>query len=522
MLLEGVGVHHHPVSTRSALAQRYFDQGLVLAWAFNMGESERSFREAARRDPQCAMCYWGIALALGPTINSDMDARAQREAYQALATAQSLGQRASEPERAYIAALAARYAPRPLEDRGELDRRYARAMGALVQRYPDDTDAAVLYADALMNLHPWDYWGRDGKPRPWTPEIVDILERVLARAPDHPGANHFYIHAMEASPHPEKALPSAERVLSLAPGAGHLVHMAAHIYLRVGRYHDVSVANEKAIEADLAYLRRVKADPAYVVGYVAHNYHFLWFSLTMEGRGKEAKAVASKLAGQVDRSRLRRPRYAILQQFRALPHFTAVRFGCWREILAMPRPAQDISYEIGVWHYARGVAELRLGRAENARRELRQLEQASSRPDLGRYRLKGINPLATNLKISAHLLRGEIALAAGDRAKAVDQFRQATVLEDGLEEDEPPAWPMPTRYYLGAALLAAGDAAAAERMYRQDLRRYPDNGWSLAGLAESLRQQGKLDAAREAGDRFRNAWSRADLPEPDLPGAYRK
>jgi predicted Zn-dependent protease len=522
ILLEGIGAYHHRVSTRSPLAQRYFDQGLVLAWGFNMGEAERSFREAARLDPQCAMCYWGIAYALGPTINSDMDARALREAQRAMLQAQSLARQATQRERAYIAALSTRYAPAPGRDREDLDQRYAEATGRLSARFPDDPDAAVLHADALMNLHPWDYWDADGTPRPWTPQIVDILERVLATAPDHPGANHFYIHALEASPHPEKALPSAERIVTLAPGAGHLVHMAAHIYLRVGRYHDVSVANQKAIEADLAYLARSKADPAYTVGYVAHNYHFLWFSLAMEGRGAEAAAVAAKLAGQVDATRLRLPRHAILQQFRALPYFNAVRFGRWQEMLALPRPAPDSAYELGVWHYARGVAQARLGRNDDARRELGQLERVSSRRELERYRLKGINPLATLLAIASHLLRGEIALAEGNQAMALDQFGRAAAAEDGLEEDEPPAWPLPTRYYLGAGLLASGQAAAAEQVYRADLKRYPENGWSLASLADSLARQGKADAARDAEARFRRAWSHADLAAPELPAAYRK
>ncbi|HEX9180021.1 MAG TPA: hypothetical protein VF859_06485 [Burkholderiales bacterium] len=522
ILLDGIGAYHHPVSTRSPLAQRYFDQGLVLAWGFNMGEAERSFREAARLDSQCAMCYWGIAYALGPTINSDMDARALREAYRAMLTAQSLARHATERERAYIAALATRYAPARQREREDLDRRYAQAMGKLSARYPGDPDAAALYADALMNLHPWDYWDPDGTPRAWTPEIVDILERVLAGAPEHPGANHFYIHVLEASPHPEQALPSAERIVTLAPGAGHLVHMAAHVYLRVGRYHDVSIANQKAIEADLAYLARTKADPAYTVGYVAHNYHFLWFSLTMEGRGAEAAAVAAKLAGQVDGTRLRQPRYAILQQFRALPYFNAVRFGRWQEMLAMPRPRGDSAYQLGVWHYARGVAEARLGRVAGAQQELGELERVSARRDLERYSLKGINPLATLLQIAIHLLRGEIALAEGNKAMALDQFRQAAATEDGLEEDEPPAWPIPARYYLGAGLLAAGQAAEAEQVYRADLKRYPENGWSLAGLTDSLSRQGKVDAARDAEARFRKAWSRADLAGPDLPAAFRR
>lgn len=515
VLLEGVEMHHHPVSTRVPLAQRYFDQGLLLAWAFNMREAERSFREAARLDPGCALCFWGIALALGPTINSDMDRRAAREAQRAMATAQSLAQRASERERAYIAALATRHAPPP-QDRDALDERYAQAMGELSRRYPDDLDAAVLYADALMNLNPWDYWGRDGEARPWTPQIVALLERVLARVPEHPGANHFYIHAMEASPHPERALPSAERVLRLAPGAGHLVHMAAHIYLRLGRYHDVSEANRKAIETDLVYLRRTPVDPAYAVGYLAHNYHFLWFSLTMEGRGAEAMEVAAKLAGQAHEGKLRQPRHAILQQFRALPYFTGVRFGRWQEILNQPAPAPDLFYVLGAWHYARGMAHLRQGRVADARRELRQLEQAASRPQLERYRLKNVNPLPMLLGIAVHLLRGEIALAAGDTASALAQMEKAVALEDSLEEDEPPAWYAPTRHHLGAALLAAGQAAAAEQAYREDLKRYPDNGWSLAGLAHSLRRQGRLADAQDAERRQRNAWSGADVALPDL------
>lgn len=314
-LFEDLGEHHHAISTPVPLAQRYFDQGLILAYAFNHAEAERSFREAARLDPDCAMCYWGAALVLGPNINAPMEQDDVSKAWKALQAAIERSNKASEKEKAYIQALAKRYSEKALDDRSPLDLDYADAMRELVQRYPDDLDAAALFAEALMDLHPWDYWTKEGQTQPWTPEILTVLESVLARHENHPGANHLYIHAVEASPDPERGLASADRLHDLVPGAGHLVHMPAHIYVRLGRYHDASLANQRAIAADDSYLEQVRAQGIYPLAYVPHNHHFLWATATMEGRNRLAIGSARETASRVDRENMGEPGMGALQHY---------------------------------------------------------------------------------------------------------------------------------------------------------------------------------------------------------------
>lgn len=493
------------------MAQRYFDQGLVLAWAFNHAEAVRSFREAARRDPDCAMCYWGEALVLGPNINAGMPEENVSPAYAALQKAQSRASNASEREQAYIHALTARYEEAPPDDRGPLDRAYADAMKEVVDRYPDDVDAQVLYGEALMDTTPWDYWQEDGSAKPVTDTILTAFESAMDEYPQHPGANHLYIHTVEAQ-HPEWGVPAAERLEGLVPGAGHLVHMPSHIYIRVGRYHDGSQANERAIAADEEYVAQCHAQGLYPVAYVPHNYHFLWATATMEGRGERAIAAARSMAAEIDTVQMREPGLGTLQHYWITPLYAQVRFGKWDALLDREKPADDLVYPTAVWHYARAMAFIRTDRLNRAEQELDQLTQRLDHPELKEVTVWDINTTAHIMQVAAKTVAGELAAARGNLDASLRHLREGAELEDDLNYDEPPSWHHPVRQTLGAILLKANRPAEAERVYREDLERFPKNGWSLYGLAESLRAQGKTTAAKTVQARFETAWKHADVP----------
>lgn len=509
-LFAGMGSHHFPISTDVPLAQRYFDQGLILAFGFNHAEAARSFGEALRLDPACAMCAWGVALVLGPNINAKMEAEAVPEAWAALETARVLAEDGPERERAYVAALARRYAEEPGEDRSALDAAYADAMRELARRDPDDLDAAALFAEALMDTTSWDYWTAEGESKPATVEILATLERVLARAPDHPLANHLYIHAVEAA-HPRWAVAAADRLGALVPGAGHLVHMPGHIYIRVGRYHDAVAANQRAIVADDAYVTQCHAQGAYPIGYMPHNHHFLWSAATMEGASALAIAAARHLAEHGDPAMMREPGLGTLQHYWVTPLYADVRFGRWDEILGAPRPPADLLYPTGVWHYARGTALTRRGRLDEAAAELAALGRVADDPGIAAVTIWDINTSEALLRIAAEVLAGELAAARGDLAAAVAHLEAGVRREDALRYDEPPPWHFPVRHVLGAVLLRAGRPADAERVYRDDLAKYPDNGWSLFGLAQSLEAQEKKDEAAKVRAQFIAAWRYADV-----------
>lgn len=509
-LFDNLGPYHHPVSTTSPLAQRYVDQGMVLTFAFNHAEAIRSFREAARLDPRCAMCAWGEALALGPNINAPMDIEAGREAYAALQRAIERAAQASEAERAYIRALAARYVADPQPDRAALDLAYADAMRELSRRYPDDVDAATLFAEALMDTRPWRYWNDDGSPGPIAAELVATLESVLARAPDHPLALHLYIHALEASPDPGRAEAAADRLVRLVPGAGHLVHMPAHIYLRIGRYHDASVVNEQAAAADESYIAQTKAQGLYPADYYPHNIHFLWQAATIEGRSAVSLGAARKLVATVPKEQIKT--FRGLERFLPTPLLALAQFGRWDEILAEPEPAAEFPYHRAMWLYARGLALAETGRLDDADQALKSLESLEHHRDIESLdRATPELPAPRLVRIARHLLAGDIAERRGEADEAVRRFGLAVPIEDRLPYMEPPYWYVPVRQFLGAALLRAGRAKEAEAVYREDLRRHPRNGWSLFGLAESLRAQGATEAAAEAQRQFQEVWSRADV-----------
>lgn len=512
-LFDNLGNHHHPISPKNPLAQRYFNQGLILSYGFNHAEAERSFREAARLAPNCAMCYWGIAFVLGPNINAPMDDAAVPEAFAAVQKALELAPKASKTEQAYIQALAKRYAPKPVEDRTPLDQAYANAMRELSQRYPDDLDAVTLFAEALMDLSPWNYWTKDGQPTTYTNEIVTTLESVMKRNPEHPGANHYYIHAVEASQAPEKALPSAQRLETLVPGAGHLVHMPAHIYWRVGRYHDAARINEHAIRADEVHLvggtRDQNAHSFYALAYYPHNIHFLFAAAQMEGRSELALAAARKLVAKIPDQAYRD--IPALEDFKPMPLFALVRFGKWQEILQEPQPASQLQYATGIWHWARGLAYVREGQLDQAIAQYEQLSKIAQTDAMKELTLASFPKASTLLNIAANVLAGELAGAHGQTNQAIAKLKEAVRIQDSLSYIEPPSWYYSVRQNLGHALLVAGRAKDAEVVYREDLRQYPHNGWSLFGLAQSLRVQGKTKEAQAVQERFVEAWKYADV-----------
>jgi tetratricopeptide (TPR) repeat protein len=507
--LQNLGVHKFVVMTKSERAQLFFNQGINLSYGFNHAEAGRAFRAVARLDPDCAMAYWGQALVLGPNINAPMAPDDEPKAYELVQRAIALKPKASERERAYIDALAQRYSGKPAERKAR-DRAYADAMRTLHERYADDLEAATLFAEALMDLRPWDYWTREGQPYPGTEEIVSLLESVMKRNPEHPGALHFYIHAMEATKNAEKAEAAADTLISLMPGAGHMVHMPAHIFMRMGRYGDASDGNELAIRADEDYIAQCRAQGIYPLGYYPHNIHFLWWAASMEGRSRVSQEAARKTASKIPPEQLRE--LPFLQGFIVVPYHAMVKFGLWDEILNEPKPAQESPFVQGVWHYARGMAFTARRQFAEAARELATLEEALRGESLRKMPASfSANTAQTILRIAPEVLAGEMAAKQGQFEQAIARLDRAVRLEDALIYTEPADWPFPTRHSLGAVLLQAGRPEEAAIVYWEDLRRYPENGWSLFGLMQALQAQGKNDEATLVEERFQKAWARADV-----------
>jgi tetratricopeptide (TPR) repeat protein len=516
-LYDNLGEHHCAITTDVPLAQRYFDQGLRLYYAFNHAEAIRAFEQAARLDPECAMCYWGIALAYGPNINAAMDSAAGVAAYAAIREAVVRDGNASPVERALIGALAARYAPVPPAERAALDSAYARALARVVRAFPNDPEAATLYAESLMDLSPWNYWTPDGEPRPDTPTLLAQLERVTARHPDHPGANHFYIHAVEPVD-PERAVGAAERLAGLMPGAGHLVHMPGHIYVRVGRYLDVIEANQHAVHADETYIRdQSPAFGIYVAGYYPHNYDFLAFAASMIGRSEQAISAAEKIVTIVPRDMLYEPGMTFLQHHLTRHLQFKVRFARWEEILDEPAPADGLPHAQAMWQYARGRALAARGNVEAAEAALAEVRATAEDPAIAPLRME-FNTSGSVLGIAAEVLAGHIAAARGDFEAAIAHLREAVERERNLLYGEPPEWTVPVRHELGAVLLAADRPVEAEEVFRAALDRFPKNGWSLAGLAEALRAQGRTAEADSVAAVLRETWETADVEAPAYGG----
>jgi tetratricopeptide (TPR) repeat protein len=505
--LHGLGSLEYRVTTADVRAQGFFNQGLRLLYAFNHTEALRAFGEAARLDPNMAMAYWGQAMALGPNLNAPMSAANGRRAFEAIRRAAALSARGPESERGLIAALSQRYVRSGTGDAKALARKYAAAMTDLAGRFSEDPEIQVLAVDAAMNTIAWDYWRADGTMKPEAIPLQTALERVIQRHRDHPGAHHYYIHLLEGSSTPELAEASADRLGSLMPAAGHMVHMPAHIYLRVGRYADAAEANIKAIAADEDYLAQCQAQGLYPISYYPHNLHFLWTAATLEGRRDVAIHAAREVALKVPHHHA--GALAWTADFPVTPLLAYARFGAWKEILTEPSPPAQEPYAVGVWHYARGlafIAQHRLDRAEGELVALRRLQQHEA----FKTTLKDL-PLLTNLQIASRIVEAELAGRRGQYDEAIRVLKEAVVLEDAIPYNEPPVWHQPTRHVLGALLLEAGRPADAERVYREDLARFRENGWSLFGLAQSLDAQQRSAEAEQVRERFTKAWARADI-----------
>jgi tetratricopeptide (TPR) repeat protein len=502
-LYTDLGSHHHAISTKVPKAQQYFDQGLRLAFAFNHAEAIRAFREAARLDPKCAICWWGVAYSYGPNINLPMDSAGGAAAWDAVTKAKALKPNATLQERAYINAIEKRYGADALADRAQRDSAYAKAMQMLAGEYPDDLDAAAIAAEAAMDLRPWQYWQADGSPYPGTEGIVRNLERIITANPNHPGACHFYIHAVEAV-QAEKAVACAERLAGLMPGAGHLVHMPAHIYIRVGRWNDAIETNKHAVHADERFIASEKPSGFYPVMYYPHNHHFLSFASIMAGR----KALALEHARHT-RSNIpveAAAQFPALQNLSSYPYLALVSFGAWDELLKEPDPPANHRLATGLATYAKGIAHAALGHADVAQAHLDKLVA------IGNEFGEDAGTLDKVMDIAHHALAGEIAYrATKDLVAAEQHFRAALKIEDSMIYIEPPDWYYPIRQSLAAVLVDAGKPADAEQLYREDLKRFPENVWSLKGLALALHAQNKLADAGDVDARLRTATQNSDV-----------
>lgn len=509
--LSGLGPLHVPVTTKVEGAQEFFDQGMRLIYGFNHFEALRSFQEVARLDPDCAMAYWGQALALGPNLNDPLPpASREQDADRAIRKAVELAGQGglSEREGALIEALATRHAADGADRRGALNVAYADASRAVAARFPDDPDVLTLCADAVMNTSPWNYWSGDGRPRAFTAEVVAMLEDVIRRWPDHAGAHHLYMHAVEASSAPERGLPSADRLGAIAPGAGHLVHMPSHIYIRVGQYLDAIEVNRRAVEADDTYLAASHAQGLYPLGYAGHNIHFLYAAALWAGQSEVALTAADDL---VARGRI----HGSIEHFDTSPLWARIRFGRWDEILTRPAPPEGQPYHRGVWHYARGLAYVANSQDDRAERELSRLDAIAAQPELETVSSFVVpttydNSVGAVLDIVAVVLRGELAASRGDFDAAIAHLDRAVRLQSNLAYTEPENLIIPVRQYLGAALLRAGRADEAAAVYWDDLRAHPENGWSLLGLSQALEAQGKAEEAQALRARYEHAWRAAD------------
>ncbi len=496
---------HREITTRSQETQKYFDQGFVLLYGFNHDAAIASFQQAVELDSTCAMAWWGQAYAAGPNINNPfMDSARARFAWETVQQAARLAPNASPVEQDIIRALTVRYAwPQP-EDRQHLNTAYADSMRRVWQKYPDDADVGALFSDALLNLRPWDLWTPDGKPQPETPEIVETLEQVLTLVPDHPGACHFYIHTVEASTDPGRALEAANNLRSRIPGAGHLVHMPSHIDIRMGHYENAMLANQKGIGADSVWIDQ----GGFYTLYRAHNYHFLAYAAMFDGQRGVALKAAREMVELVPMELVREyPDF--LDGFISAPIHVMVRFGMWDEILAEPRPPDDLIATTAFWHYGRTVALSTLGRVDEATKEFKALRKAYE--EVPETRVIGNNYTRTILEVGVPMAEGELEYRRGNHDRAFALLRTAVRRDDSLRYDEPWGWMMPVRHSLGALLLERGRLEEAEEVYREDLRIHPENGWALKGLAECLHRTGQHDEAGKTDALFQTAWARSDI-----------
>lgn len=507
--LEGIDFK---ISTADKEAQEYFNQGLMLSYGFNHAEAARSFFEAARIDSTCAMAWWGFAYVLGPNYNAGMEDDNYQRAYAASQKALNLCGNCTAKEKALIKALTFRYTPDAPKSRYHLDSAFSSEMKKVYDAFPTDPDISALYAESLMDMHPWDMYDKKTKePRPWTPEIVTILEKLIKLYPKHPGAPHFYIHAVEASKNPERGLASAKLLMKLVPGSGHLVHMPSHIYIWTGDYHLGSVANMEAVKIDSAYVTACHAQGAYPLAYYPHNYHYLTATATFEGNYKLAWMAANKVQEKTAKDIMREPGWATLQHYYTIPYFVAVKFGLWDSILQIKQTENDLLYPRIILHYAKGMAYIGKSDIAKAELELSQLKELAKNEVLKEMTIWGINSMHDIVRIAENILTAGIYQHKKEYAKAITAFQHAIVIEDNLNYNEPPDWFFSVRHHFGAALLQAGKYAEAEKIYLEDLSMWKENGWALFGLHQALQKQGKIAEAERVKTRFDKAWQYADF-----------
>lgn len=510
-LFRGLDGIHFSISTKNQEAQKYFDQGMMLSFAFNHAEAGRSFFEAARQDTSCAMCWWGFAYVFGPNYNAGMEKDNFQRAFDAMQKAKSYSASCSQKEKDLIEALTQRYSSDTTIARSVLDSSYATAMRKVYKKYSADVTVASLFAESLMDIHPWNLYKKDGTIQPWTSEILAVLEKCLQAEPRHPGANHFYIHATEMSQHAETALASADLLRDLVPGSGHLVHMPSHTYIRIGKYHDGVIANQKAVLVDSLYMEACHAQGVYPLAYYPHNYHFISACATLCGESKIALIGANATSGHAHKKLLRDPAWATLQHYYSIPWYVEVKLGLWEEILNSPAPEKDLKYPSVIWHYAQGMARLSQNKTGDAKKHLIEMKLIMTDTTIKALTIWGINNVYDLCEIAAKTLDAEINAKENKYDVAISIFKEAVAKEDALNYDEPPDWFFSVRHHLGAVLIDAGKYQEAIKVYDEDLRTYRENGWALTGLMNAYEELGEKVKSEEVKFRFDEAWKHADI-----------
>lgn len=513
-LLEGLDAVNYPITTKDTLVQRYFNQGMTLAYGFNHAEAARSFYYATKLDPECAMAFWGYAYVLGPNYNAGMEDDNYQRAYDAIQTAIKLSEKATKKEQDLIKVMAIRYSAEPPEDRSSLDIEYSKALKALYYSYPEDSEIATLYAESIMNLHPWDLYDKEGNAKAWTPEIVTLLETLLEKYPDHPGAHHFYIHAVEASSTPERAYISAKAFDDgLVPGSGHLLHMPSHVYIRAGDYHKGTLSNIAAVEADSAYVTLCHAQGAYPLAYYPHNYHFMAATATLEGNSHWAMIGANKVSEHVHPDIMKQPGWGTLQHFYTIPYYVAVKLKKWDAILDIKMETYDLDYVQAIRHYAEGMAHLGKGNLEEATHELEALKALSKNEALKEITIWDINTTYDLVQIASKVLEAEILASEGEHnyKASIVLLREAIAIEDALNYNEPPDWFFSVRHHLGRILRLNGQKRLAIETYLEDLKNFPKNGWAYHGIMQAYKELEDKDNVQRYTKLFEESWKTADI-----------